>query len=58
MPPIWVGFFAKNSLNKGPSFGRFFLNMGGLSGNWRKIVKYGLFSAKIDHKSGYGGKFR
>ena len=58
MPPIWMGFWAQNSLNKGPSFGRFSLNMGGLFRTWRKIVDNGLFSAKIHLKSGYDGKFR
>ena len=28
MPLIWVGFDAKNSLNLGPVFGKFSLNMG------------------------------
>ena len=37
VPPIWVGFWAPNSLNKGPFFGRFSLNKGGLSRNRRKI---------------------
>ena len=58
MPPIWVGFWAQNSLNKGPFFGRFSLNMGRLPRNWRNIVKNGWFSAKIHHKSEYSGKFR
>ena len=38
MPPIWVGFWVQNSLNKGAFFGKFSLNMGGFSGNWQKIV--------------------
>ena len=58
MPPIWVGFWAPNSLNKGPFFGRFSLNKGGLSRNWRKIAKNGWFSTKFHHKSGYVRKFR
>ena len=58
MPPIWVGFLAPDSLNKGPFFGRFSINKGGLSRNWRKIAKNGWFSAKIHHKSGYDGNFR
>ena len=37
---------------------RFSLNIGGLSRNWRRIVKNEWFSAKIAHKSGYDGKFR
>ena len=32
--------------------------MAGLLRNWRKIIKNGLFSAKIHHKSGYDSKFR
>ena len=43
MPPIWVGFWAQNSLDKGPFFGRFSMNMGGSSRNWQKIVKNGWF---------------
>ena len=58
MPPIWVGFWAPNSLDKGPFFGRFSLNKGGLSRNWRKIAKNVWFSAKIHHESGYDRKFR
>ena len=55
---IWMGFWAQGSLNKGPFFGRFSINMDPLSRNWQKIVKNGWFSAKINHKSGYGGKCR
>ena len=51
------GFWAPNSLNKAPFFGRFSINEGGLSRNWRKIAKNGWFSAKIHHKSGYDGNF-
>ena len=58
MPPIWVGFWVHSSLNKGPFFGRFFLNMGGFSRNWQNIVKNGLFSANIHHKSRYDGNCR
>ena len=58
MPPIWVGFLAQYSLNKGPFFGRFSINMLGLSRNWQKIAKNGSFSAKIRLKSGYDSKFR
>ena len=43
------GFLGQNSLNKGPFFRRFFINMGGLSRNWRKIAKNGSFSAKTHH---------
>ena len=30
------GFLGRNSLNMGPFFGGFSINMGGLSRNWRK----------------------
>ena len=56
--PYGWGFWAQNSLNKGPFFGRFSIDMGGLSRNWRKIVKTGWLSAKFHHRSGYDGKFR
>ena len=52
------GFLSRNSLNKGPFFGRFSINMGGLSSNWRKIAHNGPFSAKIHHKGGSESKFR
>ena len=52
------GFLGQNSLNKGPFFGRSSINLGGLSRNWRKIAKNGLFSAKIHHESGYESKSR
>ena len=52
------GFLGQNSLNEGPFFGRFSLNMGGLCRNWLKIAKNGSFSVKIRHKSGYDSKFR
>ena len=47
------GFLCPNSLNKGPFFDKFSLKMGGFSRNWQKIVKNGLFSTKIHHKSEY-----
>ena len=52
------GFLGQDSLNKGPFFGRFSINMGGLSRNWQKIAKNGSFSAKIHHKSGCDRNFR
>ena len=55
MPPIWVGFWAQSSPNKGPFFDRFSLNMGGFFQKLAKIVKNGLFSAKIHHKNGSDG---
>ena len=57
MLPDWMGFWVQNSLNKGPFFGRFSLNMGGFSRNWQKIVENGYFSAKSHHKSAYGSNF-
>ena len=52
MPPIWVGFRAQNSLNKGPFFGRFSINMGGFSKNWQKWSKMGSFPPKFIIKVG------
>ena len=52
MPPIWVGFWVQNSLNKGPIFGRFSLNMGGLSRNWGKLSQMGGFPPKFNIKVG------
>ena len=52
------GFLGRNSLDKGTLFGRFSINMGGLSKNWRNIAKNGPLSAKIHHKGGYDSKFR
>ena len=52
MPPIWVGFWVKNSLNKDPFFGRFSLNMGGFSRNWQKFSKMGSFPPKFIIKGG------
>ena len=43
MPPIWVGFWVQNSLNKGPFIDRFSLNMGEFSRNWQKMVKNWYF---------------
>ena len=52
------GFSSRNSLNKGPCFGRFSINMCMLSRNWQKLAKNRPFSANIHHKSGYESKFR
>ena len=57
MPPIWVGFWAPNSLNKGPFFGRFSLNKGWLSRNWRKIEKMGGFPPNFIIKVGMSASF-
>ena len=52
MPPIWVGFWAQNSLNKGPFLSRFSLYMDGFSRNWQQIVKMGSFPLKLIIKVG------
>ena len=52
MPPIWMGFWVRNSLNKGPFFDRFSLNMGAFSRNWQKIIKMGTFPPKFIIKVG------
>ena len=55
-PYGWI--FGPKFSKQGSLFGRFSINMGGLSRNWRKIVENGPFSANIRHKSGYDSKFR
>ena len=57
MPPIWVGFLGLNSLIEGSFFGRFFINIGGLSRNWRKIAKMGRFPPKFIKKVGMTARF-
>ena len=50
---VWVcaahmgWFWAQNSQTKGLFIGRFSLNMGGFSRNWRKIAKVGGFPPKF-----------
>ena len=51
------GFLGRNSLNKGPFFDRFSINMGGLSRNWRKIAKNGLFPRKFIIRVGMKASF-
>ena len=51
------GFFGQNSLNKGPFFGRFFINIGRLFRNWRPIAKNESFCAKIHIKVGMTASF-
>ena len=51
MPPVWVGFWVQNSLNKGP-FSAHFLNIGGFSRNWQKLSKMGNFPPKFIIKVG------
>ena len=57
MAPIWVGFRAPISLNKGPFLGRFSINKGGLSRNWRKKAKIGGFTPKFIIKVGMTARF-
>ena len=57
MPPIWAGFWALNSLNKGPFFGKFSINEGELSKNWQKIAKMGGFLPKFIIKVGLTASF-
>ena len=52
------GFLGPKFSKQGSLYGRFSLSIGGLSRNWRKIVKNGWFSTNIHHKSGYSGKFQ
>ena len=54
------GFLGPNSLNKGPFFGRFSLNMGGFSKNCQKLLKIGSFPPKFIIKVGlmYDGSCR
>ena len=51
------GFLGRNSLDKGPFFGRFSINMGGLSRNWQKIAKMGSFPQKFIIKVGMTASF-
>ena len=51
------GFLSRNSLNKGPFFGRFSINMGGLSRNWRKMAKMGRFPPKFIIEVGMKASF-
>ena len=53
MPPIWVGFWVRNSLNKDPFSGKVSLNIGGIS----RIGK-NCHIVIIHHKSGYDGNWR
>ena len=57
MPPIWMGFRAPNSLNKGLFSGRFLLNLGGFSRNWQQIVKMGRLPPKFIIKVGMMANF-
>ena len=52
VPPIWMVFGVQNSLNKGPLFGRFSLNMGGFSEIGKKLSEMGRFPRKFIVKVG------
>ena len=55
MPPIWVGFGVQNSLNKGPFFGKFSLNMGRfqeIGKDCQKLSKMGSLPLKFIIKVG------
>ena len=51
------GFLGPKFSNKGPFFGRFSINIGGLSRNWRKIAKMGGFPSKFIIKVGMTASF-
>ena len=51
------GFLGRNSLNKGPFFGRFSINMDGLSRHWRNMAKKGRFPPKFIIKVGMKASF-
>ena len=57
MPPIWMGFWAQNSLKEGLFFGRFSLHMGELSRNCRKESRVGSFQPKPIIKVGMMASF-
>ena len=53
------GFLAPNSLNKGPFFGRFSLNMGGFSRNLQKRCSLPpKFIIKVGTMASFGNKKR
>ena len=47
MLPIWACFWVQRSLNKGPFFGRFSLNMGGFPEIGKNVQKMGSFPPKF-----------
>ena len=47
VPPIWMGFWVQNYLNKGPVPGKSSLDMDGLSRNWQKKSKWVVFIIKV-----------
>ena len=51
------GSLARNSLDKGPLFGRLSINVGGLSRNWRKMAKMGRSLPKFIIKVGMTARF-
>ena len=58
MPPIWVGFWVQNPLNKGPLFGRFSLTWVGFPEIGKKFLRWvPSFLPNFHHKSGHDGNF-
>ena len=51
------GFLGPKFSKQGSFFGRFSLNMGGLTRNWRNIVKNGWFRPKFIIKVGIAASF-
>ena len=51
------GFLGPKFSKQGSLFGRFSLNKGGLSRNWRKIAKMGGFPPKFIIKVGMSASF-
>ena len=52
MPPIWVGFWVQNSLNKGLFFGRLPYTWVGFLEIGKKLSKMGNFPPKFIKKEG------
>ena len=55
MPPTWLAVRVKNSLNKGPFFRKFPLNIARFSRNWQKLSKMGTFLPEFIMKVGMAG---
>ena len=51
------GFLGPKFFNQGPFFGRFSINMGGLSRNWRERAKMGRFQPNFIIKMGMTASF-
>ena len=52
MPPIWAGFWAPKSQNKGPFFGKFSIKRVGYPEIGEKLQKMGGFPPKFIIKVG------